>query len=139
MRDRLTTDKTKIFARESPTLMSITKDELRKLYNEIFDRLQEYEVAEETGKIFVTPCKVGDKVYKVICTNRGNCCGVADFTCEECPYQNREVVEGDVIAIKFVKGVRLKVRFDNFTDYYCEDEIYYAKEEAEQALKGGEG
>lgn len=89
--------------------------------------------------VIAPPCKVGDKVYKVICTNRGNCCGVADFTCEECPYQNREVVEGDVIAIKFVKGVRLKVRFDNFTDYYCEDEIYYAREEAEKALKGGEG
>lgn len=62
-RKRLTTDKKKIFARECPTLMSITKDELRKLYNEIFDRLQEYEVAEETGKIIVPPVKVGDTVW----------------------------------------------------------------------------
>ncbi len=62
MRDRLTTDKRKIFARECPTLMSVTKDELRKLYNEIFDRLQEYEVAEETGQMIVPPCKVGDVV-----------------------------------------------------------------------------
>ena len=31
MRDRLTTDKRKIFVRECPTFMSVTKDELRKL------------------------------------------------------------------------------------------------------------
>lgn len=55
MRDRLTTDTKKIFVRECPTLMSVTKDELRKLYNEIFDRLQEYEVAEETGQIIELP------------------------------------------------------------------------------------
>ena len=57
MRERLTTNKTKIFARENPTLMSITKAELRNLYNEVFDRLQEYEVAEEQGQIIVPPQK----------------------------------------------------------------------------------
>ena len=66
MRDRLTTDKRKIFARECPTLMSMTKDELRRLYNEIFDRLQEYEVAEETGQIIVPPCKKGDTIYVIL-------------------------------------------------------------------------
>jgi hypothetical protein len=73
-RERLTTDKTKIFIRESITIMSVTKDELRRLYNEIFDRLQEYEVAEETGQIIVPPCKVGDKVFYVheICDENGD-------------------------------------------------------------------
>lgn len=65
MRDRLTTDKRKIFARESLTLMSMNKDELRQHYNEIFDRLQEYEVAEEQGQIIIPPCKVGDTVYVI--------------------------------------------------------------------------
>ncbi len=64
-RERLTTDKTKIFVRENITLMSVTKDELRRHYNEIFDRLQEYEVAEENGQIILPPCRVGDKVYYV--------------------------------------------------------------------------
>lgn len=63
MKERLTTNKQKIFARECPTLMSMTKDVLRKHYNEIFDRLQEYEVAEENGNIITPPCKVGNAVY----------------------------------------------------------------------------
>lgn len=63
--ERLTTDKRKIFARESLTIMSMNKDELRKHYNEIFDRLQEYEVAEEQGQLIRPPCKVGDVVYFV--------------------------------------------------------------------------
>ena len=66
MKERLTTDKQKIFARENPTIMSMTKETLRRHYNEIFDRLQEYEVAEENGNIIVPPCKVGDKVYEVL-------------------------------------------------------------------------
>lgn len=57
MKERLTTDKQKIFARENPTIMSMTKEALRRHYNEIFDRLQEYEVAEENGNIIVPPCK----------------------------------------------------------------------------------
>lgn len=49
--NRLTTDGRKIHARESITLNGMTKDELRQHYIEIFDRLQEYEVEEECGKI----------------------------------------------------------------------------------------
>ena len=44
----------------------MTKDELRKHYNEIFDRLQEYEVAEEQGKLLRPPCKVGQTVFCII-------------------------------------------------------------------------
>ena len=47
MRERLTIDGRKIFARESVTLNSMTKSELQQHYIEVFDRLQEYEVAEE--------------------------------------------------------------------------------------------
>jgi len=65
-RKRLTTDRKKIFVRECPTIMSVTKAELHKLYIEIFDRLQEYEVAEETGQIVVPPCKAGKIVYLAI-------------------------------------------------------------------------
>lgn len=61
-RERLTTDRRKIFARESLTIMSMNKDELRRHYNEIFDSLQEYEVAEEQGQLIRPPCMVGDYV-----------------------------------------------------------------------------
>ena len=71
-RERLTTDKRKIFARESPTIMSMNKDELRKHYNEIFDRLQEYEVAEEQGQLIRPPCKVGTHIW-VIPTKENGC------------------------------------------------------------------
>lgn len=87
--------------------------------------------------VIVPPCKVGDVVYKVMCTNRGSCCGITDFNCDDCPYQNRQVVEGNVIAIKFVQGIRLKVKFDKFTDYFCDDEVYLTKEEAEKKMKEG--
>lgn len=54
-RERLTTNERKIFARESFTLNSMNKGELRKHYNEIFDRLQKYEIAEEAGKLVQLP------------------------------------------------------------------------------------
>ncbi len=64
-RERLTTDKTKIFIRENPTLMSVSKSDLRNHYNEIFDRLQEYEVESESGNLLELPVSVGDTVWIV--------------------------------------------------------------------------
>ena len=116
MRDRLTTDKTKIFARESITIMSMTKDELRRHYNEIFDRLQEYEVAEEQGQIIVPPCKVGDTVY-------------VKYYGE---IVNAYVTEFEVNS----KGLIVKVYIDPDTDReYDAEDVFLAKEEAEQALR----
>ena len=54
----LTSEHRKIHARESITLNGMTKDELRQHYIEIFDRLREYEVANESGQLF----KIGDMV-----------------------------------------------------------------------------
>ena len=116
MRDRLTTDKTKIFARESITIMSMTKDELRRHYNEIFDRLQEYEVAEEQGQIFAPPCKVGDTVYV--------------------KYYG-EIVNAYVTEIEVnSKGLIVKVYIDPDTDReYDAEDVFLTKEEAEQASR----
>lgn len=60
---RLTTNKDKVFARNSITLNSMPKSELRHHYNEIFDRLKEIEEAEAAGVVFCLPCKVGDTVH----------------------------------------------------------------------------
>lgn len=114
MRDRLTTDKTKIFARENITLMSVTKSELRRLYNEIFDRLKEYEVAEETGQIIVPPCKVGDMVY---------------WFC-----MNGAMREAKVTGFGFNSSLKKGLDYCiPFTD--LGKTVFLTKEEAEQALK----
>ena len=74
---RLTTDKRKIFARENPTLMSMNKDELRRHYNEIFDRLQAYEVEEEK-KIYCGNCRSWCKAMQE-CTINGMHVEDSDF------------------------------------------------------------
>lgn len=117
-RERLTTDKTKIFARESITLMSITKDSLRMLYNEIFDRLQEYEVAEETGQIIVLPCKVGDIVYVIYYDKITTAC-VTEF----------EINSKGIVAKVYIDP-------DTYREYDAED-LFLTEGEAEQALKEG--
>ena len=128
MRDRLTIDKTKIFVRENPTLMSITKDELRKLYNEVFDRLQEYEVAEEQGQIIVPPCKVYEDVYLIV-----------NGIIERCS------VDG-IHYTRRKKYVRLRPHhqdyWGNWSKYYTPSlrsfgkTIFITREEAKQALRG---
>lgn len=133
MRDRLTTDKTKIFARENPTPMSVTKTELRMLYNEIFDRLQEYEVAEETGQMIVPPCRVGDTVYYV-----------SDSPLN-LSVQANTIYEADVSRIITTRyGTTLVIQIHN--PYGCTEipdvndwgkTVFLTKEEAEQVLKGG--
>ena len=132
MKERLTTDKRKIFARESLTLNSMTKDELRKHYNEIFDRLQEYEVAEEQGQLIRTTVKVGDIVYKV-------------YDVESI---HRQILEMEVWMIEVgnegvIHLVTTKKRLYNFDKATFEDfgkTVFLTREEAEAKLKeGGEG
>ncbi len=126
MRDRLTTDKTKIFARENPLLMSITKDELRKLYNEVFDRLQEYEVAEEQGQIIIPPCKVGDVVYSI-----------ANGVIEECVITEWFYTTGMEPYYAFYAEVNTDSRLFLFLITSIGKTVFLTREEAEQALKGG--
>lgn len=122
MRERLTTDKTKIFARENPTLMSMSKSELRNHYNEIFDRLQEYEVAEETGQLIVPPCKVDDKVYLPSLNDWGD---IENYTITEI------VLDND--------GLCFVVDDEDREAHSIEilgKEVFLTKEEAEKALRG---
>ena len=122
MCDRLTTDKTKIFARENPALMSITKDELRKLYNEIFDRLQEYEVAEETGQIIIPPFILGQKVWYISIPRRKE----NIFSVKVIYITHTDV--GFIISVENENGHRFEMDAED---------LYSSREEAEQALKGG--
>lgn len=126
-RERLTTDKTKIFVRENITLMSVTKDELRRHYNEIFDRLQEYEVAEETGQIIVPPCKVGDTAHFLI----------------EDPVLGEKYISSEPITDVCTKGFYTSGHEDSdengdlwpWSD--VGEIVFFDKTKAEEALKGG--
>ena len=134
MRDRLTTDKTKIFARESLTIMSMNKDELRRHYNEIFDRLQEYEVAEEQGQIFAPPCKVGDTVYYI--NGRYEKQGRKKVHIE---FVDKGIVDNMVIGDKGVPQINVCNDENEWTMFDSEDDfgktVFLTKEEAEQALR----
>lgn len=35
-------------------------------FQDIIDKLAEYETAEEEGRLFVLPCKIGTPVYRII-------------------------------------------------------------------------
>ena len=129
---RLTTDKKKIFVRKCPTIMSVTKAELHKLYIEIFDRLQEYEVAEETGQIIVPPVKVGQTVYYV-----------SDSPIN-LSVQANTIYEAEVVRIVTTHlGTTLVIQIHN--EYGCTEipnihewqkTVYASREDAVKALEG---
>ena len=121
-RERLTTERRKIFARESLTLMSMPKEELRRHYNEIFDRLQEYEVAEENNQIIVPPCKLGDTVY-IFAGHNGH------------KYE-KDICEGFYIGDDGVVQVRVRNMKGNHGTYGIMGEtLFLTREEAEKALE----
>lgn len=114
-RERLTTERRKIFARESLTLMSMPKEELRHHYNEIFDRLQEYEAAEENNQIIVPPCKVGDTVYET---------------------DGIRIYELTILDISLHKNKPYyETESLDFDDYAIGKSIFLTREEAEKALE----
>lgn len=121
-RERLTTERRKIFARESLTLMSMPKEELRRHYNEIFDRLQEYEVAEENNQIIVSPCKVGDTVY-ILAGPNGH------------KYE-KDICEGFYIGDDGVVQVRVRNMKGNHGTYGVFGKtVFLTRKEAEKALE----
>ena len=125
-RERLTTERRKIFARESLTLMSMPKDELRRHYNEIFDRLQEYEVAEENNQIIVPPCMVGDTVYQV----------TRNFISEfRVRFIEISTCGNLFLHTNLINGIVYTGEI--FSKSEIGKTIFLTKEEAEKALKGG--
>lgn len=141
-RERLTTERRKIFARESLTLMSMPKDELRQHYNEIFDRLQEYEVAEENNQIIVSPCNVGEIVY----VNPETWGGLSFIDYDHCFIHSKYFLVAEVVSIIKTRNQNLiELKVYNITAHKPEYSRYFissigktvflSKEEAEKALK----
>ena len=102
----------------------IFKDEI-KLYDAVksiegivpFDRLLELACADKAGQLVVLPCKVGDTVYRVLTTR-------------DCPPVISEVKIKTVGQAADLIGRMGKRKLLSY---------YLTREEAEAALKGGEG
>ena len=92
------------------------------------DRLRELAKAEQDGRLVVLPCKVGDTLFD---TYFGD-------------IREKEVVSVGFMLSKSVK--HMTIHANNFRGAITEieidrigKEIFYTREEAEAALKGGEG
>ena len=118
--------------------------------NECVKKLEEYETAEDEGRLVVLPCKVGDVVY-VIAPNHRLCetkhdCDEYDYEnylpswCEKyCPYGYK--------GIGVIKDTVSHIEIRNNGICYCttncgylyEDKVFLTRKEAEKALKEMEG
>lgn len=94
------------------------------VHGELTERIRELLQAEQDGRLLVLPCKVGDRIYRVIddCTFPGDC-GTKRM-CKGCEYRN------------------LFIEKTTFRLYLLTDEgklrrgYYRTREEAEKALEG---
>ena len=95
-----------------------------KPYSQVYRRLEEYETAEEEGRLVVLPCKVGDTVW----TFYDDMSGVVDFTVEK-------------IQIVFDKNGKPYFLLDgmDFGEDCLGIALFFSEEEAEKALKEMEG
>ena len=89
-------------------------------FQDIIDKLAEYETAEEEGRLVVLPCKVGDTVW----TFYDDMSGVVDFTVEK-------------IQIVFDKNGKPYFLLDgmDFGQDCLGIALFFSEEEAEKALK----
>ena len=107
----------------------IFKDEI-KLYDAVksiegivpFDRLLELACADKAGRLVVLPCKVGDDVWFVRKFGKERCIKRAEVSC----------INIDCRGEVFVSARRI-------SGGYIGKTVFLTHEEAEAALKGGEG
>lgn len=101
-----------------------TADVVPVVHGELTERIRELLQTEQDGRLLVLPCKVGDRIYRVIddCTFPGDC-GTKRM-CKGCEYRN------------------LFIEKTTFRLYLLTDEgklrrgYYRTREEAEKALEG---
>jgi hypothetical protein len=121
-----------------------------------FERLAQYEDAEQEGRLAVLPCKVGDTVYAIAdCADILKDCdddyytGTGAITCpfekdcefEECDDANRRIFETYVRSIYKDKDEPVNIFLDKIVDrqFYPSDfgkTVFLTREAAEAALKG---
>ena len=115
-------------------------------FQDIIDKLAEYETAEEEGRLVVLPCKIGDMVY-VIAPNHRLCeakhdCDEYDYEnylpswCENyCPYGYKGVgVIKDIVSHIEIRDNGICYCTTN-CGYLYDDKVFLTREEAEKALR----
>ena len=114
------------------------------------EKLEEYETAEEEGRLVVLPCKVGDMVY-VIAPNHRLC--EAKHDCDEYDYENYLISWCEKFCPYGYKGIgvikdiisHIEIRDNGICycttncGYLYDDKVFLTREEAEKALKEMEG
>ena len=87
-----------------------------------WERLKEYEDAEKDGRLVVLPCKVGDDVWFVRKFGKERCIKRAEVSC----------INIDCRGEVFVSARRI-------SGGYIGKTVFITHEEADAALKGGDG
>ena len=114
----------------------------RYFVGEAIDKLAEYEIAEDEGRLVVLPCKVGDTVWVI--THPFNVLDDFDF------YEDAhdEIYESYISSVTFYEDsnqyrIYAKDTKDFIKAYFMECDfgksIFLTREEAEKALKEMEG
>ena len=94
--------------------------------NALISKLAAYEDAEEQGRLVILPCKVGDKVFRVV----PKCSG----SYIQCPFNGGYGTDRCNNCDAFIQE-------ESFCFFMFEDigkTIFLTREEAEAALKGGQ-
>lgn len=103
------------------------KDKSKCYENNMYNKLREYEIAEEQELLLKLPCKIGDIVYSV----------TRNFISEYTICSIEKYNEGFFFNWRCEKGIYINVR--GFTDYDIGKTVFLTKEEAEQALSEMKG
>lgn len=111
-------------------------------FQDIIDKLSEYEIAEDEGRLVVLPCKVGETVWVI--THPFNVFDDFDFYEEA----QDEIYESYISSITFYENsnqyrIYAKETKQFIKSYFMESDfgktVFLTREEAEKALKEMEG
>lgn len=105
------------------------QDQSKCYENNMYNKLREYEIAEEQGLLLRLPCKVGDNVYKIwSCGKNGK--SVAEFRISHIDIDDLQNIEFAFISTKNISTSYWFCKIGDFGKT-----VFLTKEEAEQALK----
>lgn len=104
-------------------------------FQDIIDKLAEYETAEEEGRLVVLPCRAGDTVYEIrsdytkcsICGDKFN-----EYECQGCEEEcdSRKIYKIEEYTMYILEDIVRHIRCNNWGKT-----IFTTREEAEKALE----
>ena len=108
---------------DEPASEQEAREQLMRKFSDVCEKLAHYEDLEESGRLVVLPCKVGETVYVTV-----EACEGGEF----CPYNG-----GFGTPRCDEKPCEPFVQPLSFEPFMLGEEFYLTNEEAEAALKGG--